>query len=138
MLTNRMTIHDKKRQHLKSPIPFPLEITPLGKTLTNGEWDHFCKDHLTSKDMECCQRRKNGKLLFLGEGGMDAVITFQKKFKDRFHLRMICANQKFAIEGIRLATQKALDIHEVHYKNGHRETLRLSDQRKILKLIESI
>ncbi len=142
MYSTKMLLKEKglsqlydKRHHLKHPIPYPMEIKPIGKTLTLGEWEKFCKQHLPPKVQHNCERKIDGTVVFIGEGGLDALMSFQEKFKTRFHLRMICKTKNNAIEWLQLAQKRGLDIQELHYKNGHSEIM-LNDKSAIFKLIE--
>ena len=115
----RRSQHINTRHHIKHPIPYDMEVVPVGRTLTQMEWNKFCERNLNSKSLLHCVRTHDGTLLFLGEGGLNALIIFQEKYKDRFHLRMICANKTFADQGLKLASEKGVVIEELHYKNGH-------------------
>jgi hypothetical protein len=121
------------RHHLKHPIPYPLEVIPIGKASTHEEWEKFCEKHLTPKEQLDCARKRDGTLNFIGEGGLDALVHFQEKFKDRFHLRMICANEAYAVEGLQLAKEKGLKIRELRYKDEHVDVM-LNDEKAIHQL----
>lgn len=144
MAAMRLLTQEKKiaqvyneRQHLRHPIPLSLEVIPIGKTLTEFEWAKFCK-HLSSKEKQYCARKKNGTVVFIGEGGLDTLKLFHKKFNSRFHLRMICANESWAKDGLKLAAEKGINIQEVHYKNQHSAMTMLNDQDAILKVVSGV
>ena len=114
----------KARQHLKHPIPYPMEVMAIGKTLTKMEWDKFSQQHLNAKMRLNCERNHNGTLIFIGERGFEALTHFQEKFANRFHLRMICANQILADQWLKLAIDNTIQIEELHYRNEHGLTVK--------------
>lgn len=126
-----------ERHHLRHPIPPSLEVIPVGKTLTEFEWDKFCK-HLSPKEKQYCERKKNGTIVFIGEGGLDTLKCFHAKFNSRFHLRMICKSETWAKDGLKLAREKGINIQELHYKNARNAMTMLNDTNAILKLVSSV
>ncbi len=118
------------RQHLKHPIPLSLEVIPIGKTITEHEWEKFC-NNLNTKEKQDCERKKNGTVVFIGEGGLDALKHFQTKFNSRFHYRMVCASKPWAKDGLTLAVEKGIAIQELHYKNPHNAMTMLNDQNTL-------
>ncbi len=114
-----------KRQHLKHPIPVPIAFQPIGKTLTNKEWVKFCSQELLPKSQHYCERKGDGSISFLGEGSIDALIAFQKKFKNRFHFRMICSDEQNASRGIELIGPNHLIVEELRYKDDKHHTVTL-------------
>lgn len=123
--------NENERPHLKHPIPEPMEIKPIGKALTESEWGKFCKRYLTPKLQKDSEHKLDGEILFHGEGGFEAAYEFQNHYKDRFRLRMICASIHSAFEGLKLADAFHLNIHEVHFRNSHKEKVMLNDSGKI-------
>lgn len=115
------------RQHLRHPIPLSLEVIPIGKTITEHEWEKFC-NHLNAKEKQVCDRKKNGTVLFIGEGGLDALKHFQTKFNSRFHYRMVCRSKPWAKDGLTLAAEKGITIQELHYRNPHNGMTMLNEQ----------
>ena len=111
------------REHLKHPIPIPMEIIAIGKTLTENEWHNFCKRNIDTKALLNCTRNHNGTLSFIGGGSLDGLIKFQHKFGKRFHLKIICANKYTADLGLTIAKAKNLTLNEIQYKNDQGETI---------------
>lgn len=123
MTTTRLLTQEKK-----------MEVIPIGKTLTKAEWAKFTK-HLSNKEKQDCERKQNGTVAFIGEGGLEPLKCFQAKFNSRFHFRMICANESWAKDGLQLAADKGIAIQELHYKNDLHAMRMLNDQNAILKLM---
>lgn len=127
--------NENERPHLKHPIPEAMEIRPVGKALTETEWTKFCKRYLTPKLQLDAEHKLDGLIVFHGEGGLEAARIFQTHFKDRFRLRMICASITRALEGLKLADEQHLIIHEVHFKNSHKEKIMVNDGNKIHQMM---
>jgi len=126
----KITMHVAHRQHLQHPIPVNMEITPIGKTLTELEWNKFIAE-LSQKEMQYCQRTLNGHIVFQGEGGLAALKQFHSKFNSRFKFKMTCDNLEHAIEGTRLATKQGIQMAEICYKNGHELVSMVQDARAL-------
>lgn len=139
-MSSSLLIKEKKlsqfgeRQHLKKPIPHPIVVKPIGKTLTEEEWNRFSKKLLNNKTAQYCNRKKDGTISFLGEGGISILGTFLDNFKERFHARLICTNVELAKEGLLLARKNGAAITEIHYKIGNKD-IWLTDPTGIEQLL---
>ena len=139
-MSSSLLIKEKKssqfgeRQHLKKPIPRPIVVKPIGKTLTEAEWNRFSKRSLNNKTTQYCIRKKDGTISFIGEGGINILGVFLDNFKERFHARLICSNEDLAKEGLLLARKNGITIYEIHYKMGNKD-IWLNDPSSIEQLI---
>lgn len=124
-----------EREHLKHPIPRPMEINVLGQKLTNKEWTKFSEQILKyNKYLEWCERKHDGSLLFFGESGIDAAVLLHKKYPTRFHFTMFCIDKDRALVGTALAREKELPIMEVSYKKTRNDIQHINDPELLQKL----
>lgn len=130
--------YNERGDHLKHPIPESMEVRPIGKAITHNEWEKFSKRYLTPKLHRECEHRMDGTVIFHGEGGLDVAVLFQNHFKNRFRLRMICASMERTIEGLQLAKERELTIHEVHFKNGRKEKIKLNGSNLVDQMMASV
>ena len=118
-MSSSLLIKEKKssqfgeRQHLKKPIPRPIVVKPIGKTLTEAEWNRFSKRSLNNKTTQYCIRKKDGTISFIGEGGINILGVFLDNFKERFHARLICSNEDLAKEVAQLFNEYGYQNTEV-------------------------
>lgn len=127
-----------EREHLKHPIPRPMEINVVGQKLTDIEWQKFCERTLKeNKYLEWCERRGNGSLIFFGESGIDAAVELHKKFPERFHFTMACIDKDRAKVAIALALAKELPLMEVSFQKTRNDRENINDPDKIRRLATS-
>lgn len=126
--SHKITMHVSHRQHLQHPIPLQMEINPIGQVLTESEWEKFTKK-LSPKGLQYCQRKINGDMIFQGEGGLEPLKHFHKKYNNRFRFEMICDNLEHANAGRNLAEKMGIPIAETYYKdpNNHK-TIKLESK----------
>lgn len=124
-----------ERQHLKHPIPRPLEITTT-KVITLLEWKKFyskLENHL----QQSCEHKKDGTITFLGEYALDAALALQhrKRFNGKFHFIMSCADKSTALESVKSANQNHLDLSEIHYFDDKLEKVSVSGKENLKKML---
>lgn len=111
-------IYDE-RENLKHPIPRPMELSVVGKTLTQKEWTKFCASVKPKKLLHYCERKHDGSILFFGENGLDAAKMLHTKFKDRFHFALSCKNKILAMVSLGLCKERDIPVYEIKYQENN-------------------
>lgn len=131
MSLKKLQIFTERRNHLPHPIPYSLKVHPIGRTLTEHEWQRFTNRLLSPRLVNDCHRQINGDIFFIGEGGLEAAGIFQRKFNGRFRMRMICDKKTTALESLHIAENLGLKVQEVFFEDDLGTKVRINDERII-------